>query len=429
MNKFNVELIESSFSHNLKITPGSKRDYSFREKSGVFRKKRGKSEYMESVELENPGEVKKIFSSGIGMEIFKETEKLRNFDPGLVTKNNEFIVEYLSGIPGLEWEVILKSFSGKKVIIKKARGRKSSLFSHNSILIRFKKKNWNSFIEVGEGNINEKKFNHSGLKNRIEEIIRCNSENDETGLKNRASIGGKVPVVLNSGDGGIIFHEILGHSLEADFIYQKQSPFSLKDLGKKVVSENITLLTRDKNDPFFGNISGDDEGEIPATDVLIEKGRIRSVISDIKYSKLLGIKDKGHSRQEDFSKPTIPRMFSIYLKKGKYDPDELIRSTRSGVYAKEFGEGKVLFHRNLFFFRIPAAFLIKNGKIDQPIGNVVVKGEIKEVFNSVEMVANDFSYDRGISHCFKNGQILNVRVGQPTVKINNLVITRDINGY
>ncbi len=423
MSKFNVELVESHFSHHLKITPGLKRDYNYREKSGIFRKKRGKVELMESVELENPGEVKKFFSSGIRTEIFKETEKLRGFDPGIVTKNNEYIIDYLTGINGLEWEVILKSSFRGRIIIKGVRGKKRSLFSHNSILVRFKKRNWNNFIEVGEGNINEKRFNLSGLENRIEEILRCNNGDDKIDLKE------KIPVVLNSGDGGIIFHEILGHSLESDFIYQKLSPFSLNDLGKKVVSENITLFTRDKNDPFFGNVTSDDEGEIPGTEVLIDRGRIRSVISDITYSKLLGIKDKGHSRQEDFSTPPMPRMFSIYLKKGKYDPEELLRSTGTGVYAKEFGEGKVLFHQNLFYFRIPAAFLIKDGKIDRPLGNVVVKGEISEVFNSVEMVANDFSYDRGISHCYKNGQVLNVRVGQPSVKINNLVITRDINGY
>jgi predicted Zn-dependent protease len=57
----------------------------------------------------------------------------------------------------------------------------------------------------------------------------------------------------------------------------------------------------------------------------------------------------------------------------------------------------------------------------------MVKGNISEVLNSVDMIANDFRYDKGISYCFKNGQTLNVRVGQPTVKINNLYITKDTN--
>ena len=50
-----------------------------------------------------------------------------------------------------------------------------------------------------------------------------------------------------------------------------------------------------------------------------------------------------------------------------------------------------------------------------------------EALNSVDMVADDFRYDKGISYCFKNGQTLNVRVGQPTVKINNLFVNRDFN--
>ena len=58
------------------------------------------------------------------------------------------------------------------------------------------------------------------------------------------------------------------------------------------------------------------------------------------------------------------------------------------------------------------------------MGSIIVSGKINEVFNSVEMVGNDFSLDRGISYCYKDGQTLNVRVGQPSVKINNLDLSR-----
>ena len=47
-----------------------------------------------------------------------------------------------------------------------------------------------------------------------------------------------------------------------------------------------------------------------------------------------------------------------------------------------------------------------------------------EVLNSVAMVADDFNFDKGISYCFKNGQTVNVRVGQPSVKIDNLYVSQ-----
>jgi len=120
-------------------------------------------------------------------------------------------------------------------------------------------------------------------------------------------------------------------------------------------------------------------------------------------------------------------MYALYLKPGNFHPDELIASTKYGVYAKEFGDGRIYFNKNLFYFNIKEAFLIENGSLSYPLGNVVVRGNIIEALNSVEMVADDFRYDKGISYCFKNGQTINVRVGQPTIKIKNLYVTREIN--
>ncbi|MCP5105708.1 MAG: metalloprotease TldD, partial [bacterium] len=106
----------------------------------------------------------------------------------------------------------------------------------------------------------------------------------------------------------------------------------------------------------------------------------------------------------------------------------LIASTPLGLYAGEFGEGKIYFDKNIFYFNIRDARLIENGKRSVPLGNIMVKGDIGEVLSSVDMIADDFRFDKGNSYCFKNGQTLNVRVGQPTVKINNLYVTKDTNG-
>lgn len=119
-------------------------------------------------------------------------------------------------------------------------------------------------------------------------------------------------------------------------------------------------------------------------------------------------------------------MYSLYLKSGKYHPEELVKSTRYGVFAKEFGDGKVYFDKNLFHFNIKEAYLVEDGKTTAPLGRVVVRGNINEVLNSILMVGNDFRFDKGISYCYKNGQTLNVRVGQPSIKVDNLYITREL---
>jgi TldD protein len=317
--------------------------------------------------------------------------------------------------------MIVRAKKTGRVIIKKGEKEKKAGFTYFSILIKLRLKDHRSFIEIGEGTVQTLKFNQDGLSSRIKKIVENHKHSKSHPFRD------KVPVILNSGDGAIIFHELLGHSLEADYIYHGQSPISLEDIGKPVISKNVTLLTRDPNDSFFKGISCDDEGESPGFSILVENGVLRNLVSDRVYKHRLKLGICGHSRVEDFSKIPMPRMFALYLKPGAYHPNELISSTKYGIYASEFGDGKVFFDKNLFFFNIREAWLIKNGNLSDPLGSIMVRGNILEVLNSVEMVANDFRFDKGTSYCFKNGQTINVRVGQPTVKIDNLCVTREIN--
>ncbi len=198
-------------------------------------------------------------------------------------------------------------------------------------------------------------------------------------------------------------------------------------MGHQIISKNVNLVAEYEGGMFFSNRKCDDEGVSSKPSILVENGILRNFISDIYYKNLLNIKTSGYSRVEDFSKVPMPRMFAIYLKPGPYNAQELIESTKHGIYAKEFGEGKTYFNKNSFFFNIKEAYLIENGKLTSPLGDIIVKGNIMETLNSVDMIANDFRYDKGISYCFKNGQTLNVRVGQPTVKINNLFVKSGLN--
>ena len=213
------------------------------------------------------------------------------------------------------------------------------------MLVKIRLKDQRNFIEVGEGGTHSPKFNQDGLISRIKEIL----DNHRQAEKHRVEINEKVPVILNAGDGGILFHEILGHALEADYIYMGRSPISTSDIGRPIMPKHVTVVTSDGEDTFFGDLTCDDEGETPKSPVLIEKGVLKNIISDSFYRDLLDIKSCGHSRVEDFTSLPMPRMYALYLKPGSSSPEDLIKSTSLGVYAREFGEGKINFDKNIFF--------------------------------------------------------------------------------
>ena len=421
MRKDQTEIVESNLTHLLRLKPGNIKEYSYREKNGFIRRESAKGLIFESGEFKGRNELSKVLPVNVRKKFFPADEGVFLSTSGSFPRIEGQLLSSLNEVKELDWEIIFKILKKNKFIKNKGEEKGSAGFYHHSILIRFKKPEWRNFIEIGEGNTSGLPHNISGLLSRIDDIIKCNSESSGKALPV------DLPLILSPGEGGIVFHEVLGHSLESDHIHKRVSPFNPSDIGRKVVSENITLSTYKEGDLFFENVDFDDDGSERDRSVLIEKGILRHFISDRYYSGKLGIRDNGSARMEDFSVRPIPRMFSIYLENGEHSHTELMESTKKGIYAREFGDGKVLFHKNRFYFNIPSAYMIRNGKVGDPLGSIVVSGKVDEVFNSVEMIGDDFSLDRGISYCFKDGQVLNVRVGQPSVKINKLNFSRGLN--
>lgn len=416
-----VDLVEQIERWYLSINSRDQKEHLYKKRIGLLQRRINKDQINKSIELSATSDAKSLIAPAVSSGSLKIPYKEITFNPNKILRDNEPVLNTLKELNPMEWKMIVRAKQTGRLIIKKGEKEKKTTFTYFSILIKLRLKDHRSFIEIGEGTVQSLKFNQDGLCTRIKKI-----HENHTHSKSHL-FGDKVPVILNSGDGAIIFHELLGHSLEADYIYHRQSPISPGDIGKPIISPNVTLLTRDPNDSFFGGMCCDDEGETPESDILVENGVLRNLVSDQVYKSRLKLETCGHSRVEDFSKIPMPRMFALYLKPGDYHPNELISSTRYGIYASEFGDGKVFFDKGVFYFNIREAWLIRDGKLADPLGSIMVRGNILEVLNSVNMTANDFRFDKGTSYCFKNGQTLNVRVGQPTVKIDNLYVTGEIN--
>lgn len=414
-----IELVEQADSWYFSVDSGERTEHHYKKRTGFLQRKFNRLQTSKAIELNSTTDAKPLMATNRPPAILKIPGNDIVFSPSKILQENQYVLDTLDVLKLSEWKVIFRAQRTARVIIPGLAKEKKSDFTYFSILIKMKLPGRRQFIELGEGAVHALKFNQNGLCSRIRKIVENHRDSRVVNFT------APVPVILNAGDGAILFHEILGHSLEADYIYQGVSPISPGQLGKQIVSPNVTLVTRDPNDSFFKNIQCDDEGETPGPETLVENGVLRHLISDNFHKKRMNLGTAGHARQEDFTRPPMPRMFAIYLKPGPYYPEDLISSTNYGVFAESFGDGKVYFHKDEFFFNIREAWLIKDGLLSTPLGSVVVRGSIRDTLNSVDMVANDFRFDKGISYCYKNGQTVNVRVGQPTVKIKNLTIARE----
>mgnify|MGYP001296289277 CR=1 FL=1 len=232
---------------------------------------------------------------------------------------------------------------------------------------------------------------------------------------------GEQTVVLGPGWPGILLHEAVGHGLEGDFNRKKTSAF-FDLIGQKVASDQITVVDDGTIPEKRGSLTIDDEGTPSQNTVLIEKGKLKGFMQDRLNAKLMKQKPTGNGRRQSYSHIPMPRMTNTYMLSGKYEHDELIKSTKKGVYATQFSGGQVDITSGKFVFSASEAYEIVNGKIGKPLKGATLIGNGPEILKEVTMVANNLELDKGIGTCGKEGQSVPVGVGQPSLKIKKLTV-------
>ena len=240
-------------------------------------------------------------------------------------------------------------------------------------------------------------------------------------LEADASPAGSMTVVLGSGWPGILLHEAIGHGLEGDFNRKGTSAFSNK-MGQQVAAKGIHIVDDGTIDDRRGSLNVDDEGNATKNTTLIEDGKLVGYIQDTQNAKLMNMEVTGNGRRESYAHLPMPRMTNTYMLNGNHTKEEIIKSVKNGLYANNFGGGQVDITSGKFVFSASEAYLIKDGRISHPVKGATIIGNGPDILKQVSMVGNDLSLDSGVGTCGKDGQSVPVGVGQPTLKIDNIVV-------
>jgi TldD protein len=232
---------------------------------------------------------------------------------------------------------------------------------------------------------------------------------------------GPMEVVLGPGESGILLHEAVGHGLEADFNRKKTSNYT-DQIGKPVASALCTVVDDGTLGSARGSINVDDEGHPGRRNVLIEDGKLVGYMQDHISARHFGATPSGNGRRESFRHEPLPRMTNTLLMAGQDAPEDIIRSVKRGVYAKNFSGGQVNISNGDFVFSLTESYLIEDGKLTAPLKGVNLIGNGPEVLRNVTMVGSDFKLSDGTWTCGKDGQSVPVGIGTPTVKIAQITV-------
>jgi TldD protein len=232
---------------------------------------------------------------------------------------------------------------------------------------------------------------------------------------------GEMEIVMAPGGSGILLHEAMGHSFEADFNRKSLSIFSDK-LGKKIAENFVTIKDDGTLPGLRGSINFDDDGNQSLCTTLVENGTLTSYLHDRISANHYKCEPTGNGRRQDFRSIPIPRMRSTYMDNGPHKKEEIIASVKNGIYVESFSNGQVNIGPGDFTFFVKLGYLIENGKLTKPIKDVNIIGNGPQALADITMVGDDMKMDQGIWTCGKGGQNAPVSMGIPTVKIKKLTV-------
>jgi TldD protein len=238
-------------------------------------------------------------------------------------------------------------------------------------------------------------------------------------LSARPAPAGVVPVVLQTGSGGILFHEACGHGLEADHIMKDSSVYTGR-VGELVASPLVTLVDDGTVGPNWGSFAIDDEGRPAQRNVLIENGVLVDYMWDEISARKAGRPSSGNGRRESYRHLPMVRMTNTFLMPGEADPAEIVAQTDHGVYVAHLKGGQVNTATGDFTFGMSEAYLIEHGEITDPVRDANLIGNGPDVLAKIDAVGNDFAMTPGT--CGKDGQSVPVGCGQPTLRITGVTV-------
>ena len=255
----------------------------------------------------------------------------------------------------------------------------------------------------------------AGIQAGIDELYRKVMDKRE-GVYAEA---GYKTVVLGGMMGGMLAHEAVGHTVEADLV--RGGSVAGPNLNKQVASELVTMVD------FAHTYNGapaplpvflDDEGTKAEDAVLIRDGILTGYMNDRESAAEYGVKPMGNARGWTFSDEPLIRMRNTCILPGKNTVEELIESVEDGYYLVDSGNGQADLTGE-FMFGVTCGYEIKNGKLGKALLDTTVTGVAFDMLKTVDMVSNEVQWSSS-GFCGKK-QPMAVGMGGPHMRCKIMI--------
>jgi len=269
----------------------------------------------------------------------------------------------------------------------------SSLSNSYGLKLKSKSANYVYYAEVVASQGDENKTGFSVFVSadpnefNIDEFVK---EVAEDGLKKLGSVqckSKKYPVVLNAATASSLLGAFLSN-IDAEDVQKHSSVFEGK-LHQQIASKKITVI----ENPLEPNLNFryyDDEGVATYKKTIINKGVLETYIYTLETAARDGVAPTGNGYGSG-SKASAS-LCNTKLKAGKKSEEEMIAGIKLGVYITDLeGLHAGLNAQSGNFSLQSQGFMIRDGKLAEPLSLITTAGNLFELFKDVKEVSNTYT--------------------------------------
>ncbi|GAB4207144.1 MAG: TldD/PmbA family protein [Coleofasciculaceae cyanobacterium] len=254
----------------------------------------------------------------------------------------------------------------------------------------------------------------------LDEQVRSAAQRAVTALSLPPAKGGSYTVVIDPILTGLFVHEAFGHLSEADMAYENPDLLEVMSMGRRFGPEELQIFDGASPPGHRGSYFYDDEGTPATTTQLIKDGILVGRLHSRETAGKLEESPTGNARCLNYHYPPIVRMTNTWIERGETPVDELLTGIREGVYARNWIGGMT--NGEMFTFSAGEAWMIRNGKMAEPVRDVTLSGNVFKTLDDIEAIGDDFYWDES-GGCGKGGQSgLPVGCGGPSLRIRDVVV-------
>ncbi len=225
---------------------------------------------------------------------------------------------------------------------------------------------------------------------------------------------GEKTCILGAEVAGILAHEAVGHTVEADLVIG--GSVAGPNLGKQVASPLITLVDFAHTTPFGRAplpVYVDDEGTPASDELLIENGTLVGYMNSRETAERFGMTPRGNARAYSFGDEPLIRMRNTAILPGTSSFEEMLASVEDGYYMIATGNGQAD-TTGEFMFGVTMGYEIKKGKLGRAILDTTITGVAFDMLKTVDMVSDRMEWSCS-GTCGKK-QPMPVGMGGPDIR-------------